>query len=281
VGEVWIPEAERLTPAGHAGTMSGIGGPRATLHCTVSDPGSFDAMVGVLTRKAAEPHLVWDPLTDRLGQFFPLTSSARALVSGSHAVSHNKMGTVNIQVEVCARPVDWTAGATFRPGPRFRAMMRAIRSHGVRNDFVARLARTSDDNVRQSWATFSSTSAGGARWWGHCNVPAPETHWDPGPISTARFFAAGAPLPPATTPSEVPMFLVRVDGAPAVYTANTIHARWVRTPEELARVRSLYAMRGWPTTVTVVDSLSGIGALVGPTPPTATAQATQEGTSNE
>jgi hypothetical protein len=189
-GEVWIPEAEDLNPNGSSGTMSGQGGPRVTLHCTVSNPGSFDAMHDVLTDKSAEPHLLYDYKSDRLGQYFPLNKSARALMSGSHSVSHNKMGSVNIQIEVCAQPVDWTADDDWHPGPNFRAMMRAVRSWGVRDEFVYRTAKSSGDNVRRSWDTFDSTNTGGNRWWGHCHIPSPESHWDPGPLNLDRFFAA-------------------------------------------------------------------------------------------
>ena len=191
MGEIWIPEAEDLKAIGTSGTMTGKGGPRATLHCTVSAPGSFDAMHRVLTGKASEPHLLYDPKTDRLGQYFALNRSARALM-GSPAVnpSHNKVGTVNIQIEVCAFPDDWTKGWT--PGPNFAAMLRAIRSWGIADEFVARLPTSAIDriNVARS-AAFLTSSKGGGKWWGHCHYPSPETHWDPGPIKIDRFFAGG------------------------------------------------------------------------------------------
>lgn len=193
MGEVWIKEAKRLTPAGTAGTMSGVGGPRATLHCTVSNPGSFNAMHRVLVDKRAEPHLLYDPLTDQLGQYFPLDKSARAL-KGSPEVSpsHNKAGTVNIQVEVCAQPNDWTVN--WKPGPNFRAMMRAIASWGIKPEFVFRLPKSGSDrvNVARPRSVVTSTSGGG-KWWGHCHYPYPEIHWDPGPINLDRFFGAATP----------------------------------------------------------------------------------------
>jgi hypothetical protein len=191
VGEVWIKEAEDLTPVGSHNAMSGIGGPRATLHCTVSRPGSYDAMVKVLRDKRAESHLVYDPLTDRLGQFFPLDRAARALARGTLDYSHNRVGSINIQVEVCAMPVDWTAGDDWRPGPNFRAMIRAIRSWGIRDEFIYRPARTSTDraNVVRPKALLTSTEGGG-KWWGHCHYGDGETHWDPGPINLDRFFGA-------------------------------------------------------------------------------------------
>ena len=202
MGEVWIKEAEDLKPVGNSNPMSGIGGPRATLHCTVSNPGSFDAMHRVLTSKSSESHLLYDPKTDRLGQYFPLDRAARALARGTLAYSHNRVGSINIQIEVCAMPVDWTAGANWNPGPNFRAMMRAIRSWGIEPVQVAPFAQTSGENRRQSWATFSTT-AGGGKWWGHCHIPDGESHWDPGRVNWSRFIAAAGYT---TTTEEDDMF---------------------------------------------------------------------------
>jgi len=194
MGERWIPEAERLTPAGTYGTMSGKGGPRATLHCTVSAPTQFGDMHRVLTSKKAEPHLLYSFADDRLGQYFPLDASARALMGSAavpSGVSHNRVGTINIQIEVVGSTDDWTARADWRPGPKFRAMMRAIASWGVRPEFIYRPATTSTDraNVVRSFATMTG-DAGGGKWWGHCHYPDGESHWDPGRVNLARFFAA-------------------------------------------------------------------------------------------
>ena len=264
MGEVWIAEAEDLNPSGDPGTMSGQGGPRATLHCTVSNPGSFNAMDDVLTSNKSESHLLYDYKTDRLGQYFPLNKSARALVSGTHSVSHNKMGTVNIQIEVCAQPVDWTADDDWHPGPNFRAMIRAIRSWGIEDEFVYRPAKSSGDNVRRSWDTFDSTSTGGNRWWGHCHVPSPESHWDPGPLNLEKFFAAAGEVP--TTQGEAVPFLVRKSDADYVYVADTITRRWVQSKGELGTIQKAYQKLGLDDTVYVVDYINGAGMLVGTNP---------------
>lgn len=178
-GERWIAEAEDLKPAGAAGVMEG-GNPRVTLHVTVSKPGTFDAMHGVLTRNRSEPHLLYDPATDRLGQYFPLDTSARALQNDGTRRT-NGHGTVNIQIEVCAMPTGFTTG--WKPGPNWMAMLRAIRSWGVPDAWPAgRLSATGSDSVDRSWASYSK-----AGWFGHCNVPG-NTHWDPGPINQAAVF---------------------------------------------------------------------------------------------
>ncbi len=196
--ERWIAEAEQLTPSGAPGTMSGVGPPRAICHVTVSRPGSFDAMHRVLTDKMAEPHVLYDWATDRLGQYFALDRSARALRRGTRDVSCNKVGTVCIQIEFCSMPDGFTRYWT--PGPNFRALMRAIASWGITPQFVARANTSAGDNVRQTWETYLATGG----WWGHCHVPEND-HWDPGPIDQAAFFARAVEITQGDdmTPAEL------------------------------------------------------------------------------
>lgn len=192
MGTRWIPEAEDLKPVGGHNPMSGVGGPRATLHCTVSGTHQFNDMHRVLIHKRAEPHLLYSFRDDRLGQYFPLDRAARSLGrSYGMAYSNNRVGSVNIQVEVVGTVDDWTARSDWNPGPNFRAMMRAIRSWGIEPKPIYRFAQTAADRSRvvmdRTWLT---SSKGGGRWWGHCHYPAPENHWDPGRVNVARFFAA-------------------------------------------------------------------------------------------
>ena len=197
--ERWIAEAEQLTPSGAPGTMSGVGPPRAICHVTVSRPGSFDAMHRVLTDKMAEPHVLYDWATDRLGQYFALDRSARALRRGTRDVSCNKVGAACIQIEFCSMPDGFTRYWT--PGPNFRALMRAIASWGITPQFVARANTSAGDNVRQTWETYLATGG----WWGHCHVPEND-HWDPGPIDQAALFAAAG-----ITTQEDPMAMTPED----------------------------------------------------------------------
>ena len=198
--ERWIAEAEQLTPSGAPGTMSGVGPPRAICHVTVSRPGSFDAMHRVLTDKMAEPHVLYDWATDRLGQYFALDRSARALRRGTRDVSCNKVGAACIQIEFCSMPDGFTRYWT--PGPNFRALMRAIASWGITPQFVARANTSAGDNVRQTWETYLATGG----WWGHCHVPEND-HWDPGPIDQRAFFAAAG----ITTQEDDPMAMTPED----------------------------------------------------------------------
>jgi hypothetical protein len=187
MGEVWIPEAQDLTAAGTSGTMDG-GTPRVTWHVTVSPSGGsyFDAMHGVLTRNKSEPHILYDPLTDRLGQYFPLNRSARALANDGTRRT-NGHGSVNIQIEVVAQPDGFTR--YWKPGPNYRALMRAIRSWGVPDVWPAgRVSKSYADKVTRTWTAYSK-----AGHFGHCHVPGND-HWDPGPIDQAALLKVGATL---------------------------------------------------------------------------------------
>ena len=181
MGERWNAEAEDLKPTGTPGRMDG-GAPRVTLHVTVSKPGSFDAMHRVLTNAKAEPHFLYDPATDRLGQYFPCDVSARALKNDGDRRT-NGHGSVNIQIEVCAMP-----DGNWKPGPNWAALLRTIRSWGVPDVWPAgRLSKNYADNVDRSWASYSK-----AGWFGHCNVPGND-HWDPGPINQQGLFLTTKP----------------------------------------------------------------------------------------
>lgn len=226
MGERWIAEAEQLTPSGAPGTMSGVGPPRAICHVTVSRPGSFDAMHRVLTDKMAEPHVLYDWATDRLGQYFALDRSARALRRGTRDVSCNKVGTVCIQIEFCAMPDGFTRYWT--PGPNFRALMRAIASWGITPQFVARANTSAGDNVRQTWETYLATGG----WWGHCHVPEND-HWDPGPIDQAAFFAAAG----ITTQEDENMPLTTAD-------IDDIIRRLADIEDSIGRARASIAANG-------------------------------------
>lgn len=192
----WTKEAEDLTANGSSGTMAG-GTAKAVLHVTVSPSGGdwFTKEHEVLVAKKAEPHYLYDPVTDRLGQYFPLDRSARSLATGLGKHSTNKFGSRVIQIEVVA-DADHPFTQYWKPGKNFRAMMRDIRANGVPDVWVARPAKSYKDaaTLRLSYAAYEQCSG----WLGHCHVPGQNAstegpkfgHWDPGAIDTHAFFAA-------------------------------------------------------------------------------------------
>jgi len=173
--------------------------PRVVWHTTEGSAGSSEAFHGTadyLMSENYEPHILYDPITDQLGQFGPLNQSAKALVNAG-AVRTNRTGRVCIQIEVMAK-----AGAPFtgywKPGPNFAALLRAIRSWGVPDEWPAgRLAQSySDDSPRP--LTIWQTRGG---HYGHSNIPGND-HWDPGAIDTTALLAAGTTEEQFMTPDD-------------------------------------------------------------------------------
>lgn len=194
---VWIPEAEDLAAVGTSGDMLG-GPPRAVWHTTEAPSGFsragtayFDLMHRVLTGKAAEPHILWDPITDRMGQFFPLNRSSRSLKNdAASGTSTNKTGVTCIQIEVVGY-----ASSPFtdywKPGPNYRALMAAIRSWGIPDRWPGGRMSAAGEDVSRSLTTWK-TEAG---HYGHCHVPG-NSHWDCGAVDQqAIFHAASTPAP--------------------------------------------------------------------------------------
>jgi hypothetical protein len=203
-GTIWIPEAEDLPPVGSSGAMLG-GPPRVVWHTTEAPSGYsksgvqyFNVMDDVLTGKKAEPHILWDPVTDRLGQYFPLDRSSRALRNDpDNGISTNKTGVTCIQIEVVAYASTPFTGY-WKPGPNGRALMAAIRSWGIPDRWPAGAMSKAGESVSRS-ASRWLTEAG---HYGHCHVPG-NTHWDCGAIDQQTLFTAlGAPPPAAPTLEE-------------------------------------------------------------------------------
>ncbi|MFC8583222.1 peptidoglycan-binding protein [Streptomyces sp. NPDC057217] len=220
MGEIWIKEAERLGDGDIGGAMDSPSAPgRAVWHTTESGAGdaSFDAVARYLISHASEPHILYDPTTDRLGQYGPLNESARALRNDG-ATRTNRTGRVCIQIEVLAK-ASKPFTAYWKPGPNFKALMRAIRSWGIPDTWPAgALAQSYADNSprpRTTWAT-----KGGH--YGHSNVPGND-HWDPGAIDRTALFKA-APKPAATTPPTTPKPPTPTPAKPAVDLSNLIAA---------------------------------------------------------
>lgn len=221
MGTLWIPGAERLKPSLPGGTITSDAPPRTVWHTTEAPSGNdstFESMVRVLTNKSAEPQVLWDPVSDRLGQFFPLNQSGRALRNDG-TTRTNRVGRVCIQVEVIAyssKPFT----AYWKPGPNFRNLMAAIRSWGVLDlwpsgpppKFVAvgtgGYNSPEDERSRTIWLNQSGH-------FGHSQIPGND-HGDPGGISVSALFAAAKPASSTTTPTEDPMALTDADAEKVV-----------------------------------------------------------------
>lgn len=251
MGTIWIPGAERLGDGSIGGAMDTPDRkPRTTWHTTESGAGdaAFEAVARYLIAEQFEPHILYDPTTDRLGQFGPLNESARALQNWG-AVRTNRTGKVNIQIEVLAR-----AGTPFtgywKPGKNFRALMAAIRSWGVPDVFPLPLASSANGCVRTSSVWLET-----AGHYGHCNTPG-NGHWDPGFISPKLMFAAAPVSTTVPVPAPKPVVSVahlnsaRAKDVPAE-TGHTTHKAEVLVVEKALHAEGLlssgYVDGSWGT----------------------------------
>jgi hypothetical protein len=230
---------------------------RVVWHTTESGAGNaaFNSVGKYLTSIGAEPHFLYDPTTDRLGQYGPLDQSARALKNDG-STRTNRTGRACIQIEVLGRAATPFTGY-WRPGKNFKALMSAIRSWGIPDEFPLPLAKTASATKRDR----SVWLAKGGHY-GHCNVPGND-HWDPGAINTAALFAA-APKASGGTSSTKPASVPTVSLAnvleaarkdPKAAQGKTTHASDVKPVEKALKAAGLlsaaYASDGAFGSVTV------------------------------
>ncbi|WP_326812104.1 peptidoglycan-binding protein LysM [Streptomyces scopuliridis] len=249
MGEIWIKEAERMGGGSIGGAMDTPSAPgRVVWHTTESGVGnaSFNAVGKYLTNVSSEPHILYDPSTDRLGQYGPLNQSARALKNDG-STRTNRTGKVCIQIEVLGRAAS-PFTKTWRPGTNFKALMRAIRSWGVPDVWPAGALAASyaaaSRRPRDTWAT-----KGGH--YGHSQIPGND-HWDPGNIDRAAIFAAAptgsttpAPKPPAPSKPTVDLsnLIAAARRDPGLKQGGTTHPADVRLVEAALKAEGLLAAK--------------------------------------
>lgn len=183
-GPAYVAGVTRFGGQSIGGAMDTPGNPpRVVWHTTESPAGGsyFTSIAAYLIRVGAEPQVIYDPVTDKLGQFGPLNRSGRALRNdGSRRT--NREGKVCIQVEVLGRASQpWTKGFDPAKKPNFRKLLAAMRAHGVPDTWPAgkppATAAAATKRNRSTWQ-----SKGGH--FGHSQVPGND-HWDPGGIDTS------------------------------------------------------------------------------------------------
>ncbi|ARZ67063.1 peptidoglycan-binding protein LysM [Streptomyces albireticuli] len=217
MGITWIPGAERLGDGDIGGGMdTPEEPPRIVWHTTEGGAGDaeFDSTADYLIEIGAEPHVLYDPTTDRIGQFGPLDESARALRNDGDDRT-NRTGRVCIQVEVLARASEPFTDY-WRPGPNFAALLDAARSWGVPDAWPAGdLAADGAGYTSRDSDTWHSEGG----HYGHANVPGND-HWDPGAVDRSAILAAGPGDAPAAADDEPGAS----SGAAEVSLANVVAA---------------------------------------------------------
>jgi LysM repeat protein len=182
-GPAYISGATRFGDQSIGGAMDyPANPPRTVWHTTESPAGaSYFLSVGAyLIRVASEPQVIYDPVSDKLGQFGPLTSSARALQNDG-ARRTNREGRVCIQVEVLGRAASpWTNGFDPAGKPNFRKLLTAMRAHGIPDVWPAGAPLGTAAAVAKKTRNRTTWQSKGGHF-SHGQVPG-QTHWDPGAI---------------------------------------------------------------------------------------------------
>jgi len=212
MADLWMPGAARH-PLGNTGAMNG-GPARAVWHITSNAKDwTFKNELGWFKGggAAVAPHLLWDPFTGEIAQFFPADSRSLSLANDG-AVKTNRTGKYCVQIEIVFTQGETVNGTKYNavrdtPCKGLDQIMTWLRSLGIPDVWPggAPTAFVRDTVTAAMW----QDEAG---HYGHHQVRG-NTHVDPGPMP--NLFAAGA-IPPKSTPAPKP----KVSLAHVVYAAR-------------------------------------------------------------
>jgi hypothetical protein len=179
--DLWMPGADRHA-VGNTGAMNG-GPARAVWHITSnSRDWTFKNELGWFTGggKDVAPHLLWDPFTGEIAQFFPANSRSLSLQNAG-SVKTNRTGTYCIQIETVFTEGETVNGQRYNsvretPCKNLDKIMAWLRSLGIADTWPggAPAAFARDTVSMDTW-----TTRGGH--FGHNQVPG-NSHVDPGPM---------------------------------------------------------------------------------------------------
>jgi len=194
--DLWLPGAEKHS-VGNFGAMEG-GPSRATWHITSnSKDWSFGNELGWFTGGGAgvAPHLLWDPFTGQIAQFFPADSRSLSLQNAG-TVRTNRTGKYNIQIEIVFTAGETVNGKVYHtvaetPRKNLGVIISWIRSLGIADGWPggAPVSFSRDTVSIDTWL-----SNGGH--YGHNQVPGND-HVDPGPLGDLFHLGGGAPPKPS------------------------------------------------------------------------------------
>lgn len=181
--------------------------PRTVWHTTESPAGGnyFNSIAAFLIRVGAEPQVIYCPVTDRLGQFGPLTQSGRALRNdGSYRT--NRTGKVCIQVEVLGYAKSpWTKGFDPADKPNYRRLIAAMRAHGIPDVWpVGNPPATAAAATKRPKTVWENQGG----HYGHSQTPK-QDHWDPGGIDTSIVPGTAVVTKPGSGSSSGATYTVR------------------------------------------------------------------------
>jgi hypothetical protein len=197
---LWMPGADRHS-LGNTGAMNG-GPARAVWHITSNATDwVFKNELGWFTGGGADvaPHLLWDPFTGEMAQFFPADSRSLSLQNDG-VVKTNRTGKYCVQIETVFTAGETVSGkkyATVRdtPAKGLDQIMDWLRSLGIPDVWPggAPTAFARDTVSAAMWA-----SEGGQ--YGHHQIRS-NAHVDPGPMPNLATFGT-KPTKPSTPTYE-------------------------------------------------------------------------------
>ena len=193
--DLFCPGAEKHL-VGNTGSMDG-GPARATWHITSNESDhTFKNELGWFTGGGASvaPHLLWDPFTGQIAQFFPADSRSLSLQNDGD-VRTNRTGKYNIQIEIVFTENEVVNGkkyATVKDTPckNLNIIVAWLRSLGIVDAWPGGSPK---GFVRETVSEMVWHLRGGH--YGHNQVPG-NSHVDPGPMPDL-FGSASSPGKPS------------------------------------------------------------------------------------
>lgn len=226
--DLYCPGAIRISGGSGSGAMAG-GLARATWH-SYEAPYNLLAAQGMqsLIRAGNDLHICFNPITGEYAQGLPANVGGKGLVNLSGGGETNRMGVVNIQVEVVAyaeRP--FTLDITPAGLKSLHIITDWMQTWGIPKEWpdgppVAYASSYPPSHYPRS-VTNWRTRAG---HYAHSQVPE-NTHGDPGAVDITKFFTASVPAVRPT--GEDRMTLIR-HGVNDVYWTNGAHVAHVPNP---------------------------------------------------
>jgi hypothetical protein len=207
--DLWMPGAQRLAIGNTAATD---GGPaKAIAHITWDKNATAAKPIALVpyenlrdyfsknsSGKAVAPHILWDPFTGRVCQFFPANSRSLSLADGPGGTRTNRAGSVVLQIEALFFPhckVDGKVYAklTDTPCKGWDELNAWVKSWGVPDAWP----NGRPENCTRNAGTWASKPG----WYPHKGVPE-NNHDDP--LSWPAFAVAPAPSAPTPEPRFEP-----------------------------------------------------------------------------
>lgn len=192
--DLWLPAASKHDLGNH-GAMEG-GPARAVWHITSNaNDHTFHNELGWFTGSGANvaPHLLWDPFTGEIAQFFPADSRSLSLENDG-TVRTNRTGKYCIQIEIVFTAGETVNGKVYHtvaetPRKNLSVIVNWLRSLGIVDVWPGgeptSFAR--DDVTLTTWL-------GKGGHYGHNQVPG-NHHVDPGPLGNIFGSVPAAPKP--------------------------------------------------------------------------------------